>query len=178
MIKRITQSSALIALVLSTLTSEALAADAGARATRKLARHTTAAASGAFENVCATVKNVTGNEFLYKSEISHHISGGDKRASGPTLICNRVCPPRFPVNLYYSNGALAARLGYYGTWRVTGKARAYCAAGGAPSCSNSTLIRNARKLDGNLYLQTSRATSGSETVCYRVKPMGRTGNPK
>lgn len=178
MIKKCARSSLIIALTLSTLSVDALAADGEARAGRKLARRQTAATSAAFRDVCASVRNVTGREFLYKSEISHHISNGDRRASGPTLICNRVCPPRFPANLYYSNGALAARLGYYGTWHVTGKARAYCAAGGAPACSNSTLTRRARKLDGNLYLQTSRATNGEKTVCYRVKPLGRTGNPK
>jgi hypothetical protein len=142
------------------------------RSLRKMARGAPRAQGGGLAGVCPTVKPVTGKEFLYKSEISHHISKGDARSSGPTLVCNRVCP-KFPAPLYYSDGTEAARLGYYGRWNVTGKARAYCAAGGAPACSNSALNRNARARgrDGKLYLKINGST------CYRVNPIGRTGSP-
>jgi hypothetical protein len=156
-------------------------ADTGARAARKAARSRTVAANiAAFKKVCATVNTVSSNEFLYKSDISHHISSGDARAQGPTLVCNRVCPQKFPAGLYYSNGALAAKLGYYGRWNVSGQPRAYCATGGAAPCSNTTLARTARARgnDGFLYLQTSAASQGAKTVCYRVKALGRTGNPQ
>lgn len=165
-----------LALVLL-LATPAFADGLNARALRKLARQPKGDAKiVAFNDVCSTVRNVTGHEFLYKSEISQHISHGDRRSSGPTLICNRVCPSRFPAALYYSDGTQAARLGYYGRWNVSGKPRAYCAAGGAPACSNRTLSAGARQRgrDGFLYLQTS-STRG-RSVCYRVRPNGRTGN--
>jgi hypothetical protein len=140
-----------------------------ARSLRKMSRGT-ARAGGGFAAVCPRVKAVT-NEFLYKSTISRHISPGDVRASGPTLICNRACP-RFPASVLYSDGSQAARLGYYGRWNVTGKARAYCGAGGVPACSNSALARNARARgrDGKLYVKDG-------STCYRVNPVGRTGTP-
>jgi hypothetical protein len=144
------------------------------RSLRRMARGRTspAQAAAALADVCPTVKNVTGNEFLYKSQISDHISKNDKRAAGPTFICNRLCPS-FPASIFYSDGDLATRVGLYGRWKVTGKARAYCAAGGVPACSNSTLNRNARARgrDGFLYIKINSST------CYRVKPLGRTGSP-
>jgi hypothetical protein len=126
---------------------------------------------------CKTVRSVTGREFLYKSEISDHISSTDRRATGPTFICNQVCPSGFPISVFYSDGTLAARLGYYGTWNVTGKPRAYCAAGGTPQCFNSRISRDSRRSgrDGKLYVRTR---TGSNSVCYRVNPLGRTGNPR
>ncbi len=141
----------------------------GERSLRKMARGT-AGARGGFRAVCPQVKGVS-NEFLYKSTISHHISSGDARASGPTLICNRLCPS-FPASVLYSDGSQATRLGYYGRWNVSGKARAYCGAGGVPVCSNSTLARNARARgrDGKLYVKIG-------STCYRVNPVGRTGTP-
>jgi hypothetical protein len=130
--------------------------------------------------VCNTIRPVNGNELLYKSEISPHITSGDVRASGPTLVCGKVCPASWPADLYYSDGTLAAKLGYYSVWNVTGRPRAYCGAGGAPACSNSTLVRESRRRgrDGQLYLQTSAKKSGTKTVCYRVWPLGRTGSPQ
>jgi hypothetical protein len=151
------------------------------RAERKLARSRRGGSKiRSFRQVCAQVKNVTGSEFLYKSEISSHIPRGDARAAGPTLICNRMCPKRFPASLFYSDGSLAAKVGYYGRWNVTGKTRAYCAAGGAPACNVRALASDARRRgrDGSLYLQMSRSTEGKGTLCYRVRPLGRTGSPK
>ena len=127
----------------------------------------------ALAEVCPTVKTVTGSEFLWKSEISNHISPTDRRAAGPTFICNKVCPKKWPLNVYYSDGVRAARLGYYGTYRVTGKARAYCATKGAPACSIKTISTDSKAAgrDGFVYLKTSDST------CYKVPPLGRTGRP-
>ena len=126
-------------------------------------------------NVCGTIRQVTGREFLWKSEISNHINPGDPRATGPTFICNQICP-KFPMAFYYSDGTLAGLVGYYGTWNVTGKARAYCAAGGAPQCFINQIYTTSRRggRDGFVYLQT-RKTAGN-TACYKVRPLGRTGN--
>lgn len=170
---------ALVALVLVVSTLDA-SAGSNARSARKAARSKKAAKSAqAFSKVCSTVRNVSGREFLYKSEISHHISPGDVRSAGPTLICNRVCPQSWPAQLFSKSGTTLGKLGVYGRWNVTGKLRAYCGAGGAPACSNSTITRKvrARGEDGWVYLQTSRARTGKKTVCYRVRPTGRTGNP-
>jgi hypothetical protein len=170
----------LVALIAVAIASSAVAQEGlSARSLRK-ARRAGNESVAAFRAVCSAVRPVTGNDLLYKSEISPHINKGDVRASGPTLVCGRVCPSRWPANLYYSDGALAARLGYYGTWEVTGRPRAYCGAGGAPRCSNSVLSREARRRgrDGSLYLQVSTQASGSKTICYRVKPIGRTGSPQ
>jgi len=123
--------------------------------------------------VCPTVKQVTGNEFLWKSEISKHISTRDPRAAGPTFICNRLCPKKWPMNFYYSDGVKAGTVGYYGIYRGTGKSRAYCAAGGAPRCSIRQIATKSKRSgrDGTLYLKLSNS------VCYQVNPVGRTGRP-
>jgi hypothetical protein len=121
--------------------------------------------------VCPTVKNVTGNDFLWKSEISNHISQGDPRTSGPTFICGRICASKFPMNFYYSDGTPAGRVGYYGTYRANGRPRAYCAAGGAPKCSIADIAKKSKQSgrNGLLYLKLS------QTACYKVQPLGRTG---
>jgi len=123
--------------------------------------------------VCPSVKTVTGSEFLWKSEISHHIYPTDKRAAGPAFICNKVCPKKWPLNIYYSDGTRAARLGYYGTYRTTGKPRAYCATKGAPACSIETISKDSKATgrDRCVYLKTS------DNTCYQVKPVSRTGRP-
>lgn len=131
------------------------------------------ATTSTFTKLCPTVRTEVGNAFLYKIEISNHINRGDPRASGPTLICNRECPSSFPASLYYSDGTLAAKLGYYGVWNVTRRPRAYCAAGGAPKCSNRDIQNGARARgrDGNVYLSMGRSR-----VCYRINPrVARTG---
>lgn len=125
-------------------------------------------------DVCHTIGTVVGREFLWKSEISNHINPGDPRATGPTFICNEICP-KFPMSFYYSDGTLAGQVGYYGPWNVTGKARAYCAAGGTPQCFINQISTNSRRRgrDGYVYLQTRK--TGTK-VCYKVRPIGRTGN--
>lgn len=127
-------------------------------------------------DVCGTIRQVTGREFLWKSTISDHINQGDPRASGPTFICNQICPS-FPMSFFYSDGTLAGLVGYYGKWNVSGKSRGYCAAGGAPRCFISQINTNSRRSgrDGYVYLQTNKRTGNK--VCYKVRPLGRTGNP-
>lgn len=173
--------SFILATILSVLcvVGSADAAGLSKHAARKLSRGRKGAAPvAAFTKVCAKVKNVTGREFLYKSEISDHISGADPRSSGPTLICNQICPSHFPASLYYSDGTLATRLGYYGTFGGNGKPRAYCAAGGVPKCFISSIYTQSKqkRRDGKLYLQVSNAKTGPKTMCYRVSPLGRTGS--
>lgn len=145
------------------------------RTERKLARQ--AVSTKALSDVCKTIKNITGKEFLWKSEISPHIPRGDARASGPTLICNRDCPTKFPMEFFYSDGTKAGAVGYYGRWSYTNKPRAYCAAGGAPRCYNSVIRSNATKngRDGKIYLQF-RGKGTSNTLCYRANPVGRNGD--
>jgi hypothetical protein len=154
------------------ITAVALAAVAFSALGVEASAERVARVSSGLSRACPTVKTVTGNEFLYKSELSQHISSGDPRATGPTFICNRLCGS-FPMPILYSDGTEAARLGYYGTWRVTGKPRAYCGAGGVPTCSNSTLSSQSRRRgrNGKLYVKINRNT------CYQVNPVGRTGSP-
>lgn len=171
--------SALIALTATCLTfgvAEGLAEpyNPSVRSLNKMARTGDPLVSMlALADVCPSVKSVTGSEFLWKSQISHHIPSSDRRASGPTFICNKVCPSTWPLNVYYSDGTRAARLGYYGTYAATGKPRAYCGTKGAPVCSvrKITSDSNTAGRDGFVYLKTSSDT------CYRVKPLGRTGRP-
>lgn len=143
------------------------------RTLRKLARAPKPTeALKAMKSVCKSVRDGGGRSFLYKSEISPHINPGDPRASGPTLVCNQVCSKSSRIPLYYSDGTLAAVMGYYGRWNVTGRPRYYCAAGGTPACSNRTLARDsrARGRDGKIYVKL-------DSTCWRVNPIGRTGSP-
>jgi hypothetical protein len=131
------------------------------------------AAALTFAQVCQTTyAKVLPKQFLYKSELSTHITGPDVRKEGPTLVCGSVCPTSWPAEVYYSDGSLATRLGYYGTYAGNGKPRAYCGVGGVPKCNNRKLARDStRKLrDGYLYLKTKPGT------CYRVNVVGRTGS--
>ncbi len=170
----------IVALFLAASASGEAAAQEGlsTRSIQKMSRDGDPSASvQGLGNVCGTIRQVTGREFLWKSEISNHINPSDPRATGPTFICNQVCAT-FPMSFYYSDGSLAGVVGYYGKWNQTGKARAYCAAGGAPQCFISSINTNARRRgrDGFVYLQTNPRTGN--TVCYKVRPLGRTGNPR
>ena len=83
------------------------------------------------------------------------------------------------MNFYYSDGVKAGAVGYYGTYSKTGKARAYCAAGGAPQCFISQISSKSRRSgrDGFVYVQLSGSrVAAANTVCYKVRPLGRTGN--
>ena len=144
------------------------------RALNKMARRgDPVLSSRSLSTVCPTVKQVTGSEFLWKSQISDHISSKDPRASGPTFICNKLCPSTWPMNFYYSDGEKAGAVGYYGVYRGTGKARAYCAVRGARKCFISRIAAHSKTAgrDGKLYLKLSDST------CYQVAPVGRTGRP-
>ncbi len=165
----------LLSLVVATPSSSHAEDGLSNRSLQKMSRAGDVTASVQnFRSVCKTVKQVTGREFLWKSEISNHINPGDPRASGPTFICNQLCPS-FPMAFYYSDGTIAGAVGYYGTWSVTGKARAYCSAGGTARCFISQINANARRSgrDGFVYLQTTKT---KPTVCYKVAPVSRTGS--
>ncbi|MEY4669436.1 MAG: hypothetical protein RL518_2135 [Pseudomonadota bacterium] len=177
MAKKITRL--FVALSIATLSFVATEASAesynpSVRALNKMSRRGDAAISmQSLAAVCPTVNTVRGSEFLWKSEISNHISDQDPRTSGPTFICNKVCPKKWPMNFYYSDGVKAGRVGYYGVYRVTGKPRAYCATRGAPKCSIRQIAANSKTAgrDGKLYLKVS------DSACYQVNPLGRTGRP-
>jgi hypothetical protein len=125
----------------------------------------------ALGDVCPTVKNVTGREFLWKSQISNHIPSSDKRSTGPTFICGKICPTSFPLSFFYSDGSKAGEVGKYGIYNGNGQPRAYCGSGGTRTCSIKRIDANSKisGRDGFLYVKTSNDT------CYRVRPLGRTG---
>jgi len=161
------------ALSFSAATSSAEPYNPSARSLNKMSRRGDAAVSmQSLASVCPTVKRVTGREFLWKSQISDHISGQDPRSTGPTFICNKLCPKTWPMNFYYSDGVKAGAVGYYGVYRVTKKPRAYCAVRGARKCFVSRIAANSKLTgrDGKVYLKIS------DTTCYQVNPVGRTGS--
>jgi hypothetical protein len=124
--------------------------------------------------VCDRIREVQPGQFLYKAEISAHINPIDYRSTGPTLVCGKICAESFPVQLFYSDGKKAARLGYYGTYAGNGKPRAYCGCCGVPRCYNDRLQSRSlqRGRDGYLYLRLKP----SRRVCWRVNVGGRTGS--
>lgn len=125
-----------------------------------------------FKTVCPQVKNVKAKDLLYKSVPSEGIQSSDKRTTGPALICGKVCPERFPVGLWFSDGTLATKLGYYGLYAGNNRPRAYCAVGKIPQCFNSKLNdqSNLPGRDGFLYLRINKL------ICYKVSPVGRSGS--
>ncbi len=136
-------------------------------------------------SVCAKVSFFQNGEGLFKGEISHHINKADARATGPTYICGTDCADQSPVPLFYIDGTLAAKLGYYGVWSRShggnGKARFYCGAGGQKACSvkaiGATAAQKNKKygLPGYAFLQVSAAKKGPNTECKIVDPDSRNG---
>ena len=122
-------------------------------------------ATKSFASVCKKVAPISG--FLLKNAYPGHIQKSDPRASGFALVCARSCPRKFPVSVYYSDGALAFRLGYYGRWNGNGQPRAYCGAGGVGTCSVSRVTTNARrsssggKRDGKIYIDMGNGSCAS-----------------
>ena len=130
--------------------------------------------TSALSAVCSNTTPLSG--LLIKSEISHHINRGDPRASGYTLVCGKRCV-QFIADFYYCDGSKAGSFGYYGRWNVTGKPRAYGAAGGAPAHSVNAIRAAARRkgCGTNLYLKTSRK---AKTSCLSWNAnASRTGSP-
>lgn len=162
----------MMALALSILPASAQSSNPSIRSLNNMSRKGSPTVSMmSLGAVCPTIKTVKGNDFLWKSEISNHIGSQDPRASGPTLVCGRICASRFPVSFFYSDGVEAGKLGYYGTYNGNGQPRAYCSVGGAPKCSILDISKKSTQAgrDGYLYLRLSR------TTCYKVRPLGRTG---
>jgi len=120
-----------------------------------------------FAQVCSRTSSISG--FLLKNAYPGHISRGDPRAPGFALVCASRCPKKFPVNVYYSDGSLAARIGYYGRWNGNGKPRGYCGCGGAPSCFVSSISKKARQSgrDGKVYLSMGDGSCVSATPGIR-----------
>jgi hypothetical protein len=143
---------------------ERLIARAEAKAAKK-GRTSTLAAQ------CPTVKQA---RLLVKSEASNHISSGDARATGYTLVCAADCPAGFPATFLYCDGSEAGKLGYYGTFSGNGRPRAYGAAGGAKQHFVSQIARTSKKKGcGNiLYL---KMRSGANGWCSPFYSVGRSG---
>ena len=128
--------------------------------------------TGGLAAVCRTVSPISLGEMLVKSEISDHIHGGDPRATGYTVVCARLCPAgRNNVPFYYSDGAQAGSVGYYGTFSGNGRPRLYGAAGGAPQHFVSQIAPEAaRRGNGKLYLDMGNGS------CKEFNPTGRNGS--
>ncbi|MEN9846365.1 MAG: hypothetical protein RIS36_1512 [Pseudomonadota bacterium] len=167
----LTVTTAALSLTAATLSAEPF--NPSPRSLTKMSRRGDPTVSmQSLATVCPTVKKVTGREFLWKSQISDHISSQDPRSTGPTFICNKLCPKTWPMNFYYSDGMQAGAVGYYGVYRVTKRPRAYCAVKGARKCFVSRIATNSNLAgrDGKVYLKIS------DTTCYQVPPIGRTGS--
>ena len=145
---------------------------ASARTVRKLIRG--AKKKSSLAKVCPSITSFGPGQGLIKSQISHHISPGDPRATGYTYVCCSQCAAAFPVTIYYSDGTQAGRFGYYGRYSANGKPRAYCGAGGVPPCSVSSIYARARGLrtGSDLYLKLN----SRQCVRFNGAPGARNGS--
>lgn len=136
------------------------------------------AAPALLNSVCASRSAIASGEMLIKSEASDHIHNGDPRTTGYTVVCARVCPRNQSyAQFFYSDGTFAGAVAKYGAFRGNGKPRLYGAVGRAPQHFASEIAQKAAAIgNGKLYLQTSRATQGSRTVCTEFNPVGRNGS--
>ena len=111
-------------------------------------------------DVCTRTTPLNG--LLIKITAGGHISRGDARYSGYSIICASKCAS-FPATVYHCDGSTAFRMGYYGRYSENGKPRGYCAAGGAASCSVSAVRSRSTALKcrgaGYLDLDGSRGKS-------------------
>lgn len=132
---------------------------------------------GDLATVCASYTPIISGQMLIKSEISKHINPGDVRATGYTLVCGSQCVKNLnKADFFYADGSYAGSVGYYGRFSGNGQPRLYGAAGGAPQHFASQIARKADGIgNGKLYMQTSRAKSGSTTTCKEFNPRGRNG---
>ena len=124
------------------------------------------------KKLCKKIITLRPGQALIKSQISAHIPRGDARASGYTFVCGSLCAS-FPAPFYYSDGTLAGKLGYYGRYSANGRPRAYCAAGGAPRCSVSSIYAKARRKKTGSYLYLK----SNSTTCFKFNgaPGARNG---
>lgn len=137
----------------------------------RVARAKKKTSTKSFNSVCKNVKPLT--DALMKNAYPGHISLSDPRASGFAFVCGKGCPKKFPANAYYSDGTLAFKLGYYGTWEGNRKPRAYCGSGGAPRCSAKGVTNDAKKSgrDGFVYIDFGNKQ------CRKARPGARNGSP-
>jgi hypothetical protein len=165
-------TTTILAILADTSHADLRSSSREVRAARKEARQTTRPRS--VSSVCSSSRPLSG--LLVKSQISHHISSGDPRAAGYTLVCGRSCV-QFIADFYYCDGTKAGSFGYYGRWNGNGKARAYGAAGGAPAHSVRAIQATARKkrCGSTLYLKTQRK---AKAACLTFNAFSaRTGSP-
>ena len=168
-----------VSIILFCDASYAMPTGVSKRTLRKTARKGVDIA--ALSDVCSSVSDLENGEFLVKYPASDHISNGDARKPGLSTICASECPARIraggAASVFYVDGTLAAKQGYYGRWNGNGQPRAYCASGGAPACNARSIAAKARrKGESCLYMQTSSATSGSSTTCKKFcNILGRNG---
>lgn len=135
--------------------------------------------AGSLAEVCASVSEIGAGEMLVKSEISDHISNPtDKRSTGYTCVCARLCPRNLSrADFFYENGEYAGSVGYYGRFSGNGQPRLYGAAGAAPQHFVRDIAAKARTIgSGRLYLQISKERSGPATACKAFFPVGRNGS--
>lgn len=127
----------------------------------------------ALSNVCKSVRTYSGNQGLIKSEISNHISKGDRRATGYTYVCGTgACGRSSCLSFYYSDGSLAGKFGrYFPNFSGNGKPRFYGGTGCAPQHFASQIARTARskRTGQSLYLDLG----GKQ--CIQFNPTGRNG---
>lgn len=136
--------------------------------------------TGPLAGVCAHYSPVEFPQMLIKSQASGHISGGDPRSTGYSLMCGTQCPVNTrKADIYYADGTYAASVGIYSIWGATNKPRMYGGAGAAAPHNARKIARRAKSLgNGKLYLQVSRARTGSNTFCKEFNPTGRNGGVK
>ena len=116
----------------------------------------------ALANVCTKISPLTKS--LLKNTWPGHIYPPDPRSYGFAFICGRSsaqCPSRWPARVYYSDGTLAFKLGYYGTWSGNGgRPRAYTGTHGARTVKVKNIVKaskakgkDGKKRDGYVYIR-------------------------
>ena len=140
----------------------------------------TSARAQSLEAVCESIETIDAGELLIKSEISKHISKGDRRASGYTVVCGSKCLARGRVTtpFFYSNGEVAGYVArYLPNFSGNGKRRFYGGVGKAPQHFAEQIAAYADTLASGamLYMQTSKVEGGSGTTCMEFNPRGRNG---
>jgi len=132
--------------------------------------------------VCATITVINPGELLIKSEASAHLTNPlDRRATGYTVVCGSRCPStrRATIPFFYANGTQAGEVArYFPNFSGNGRPRFYGGTGLASQHFARRIARQARRTaEGqNLYLQLSRAETGTATSCMEFSSQGRNGS--
>ena len=130
------------------------------------------------KNICTEVKPLTSG--LLKNTWPGHIYPPDPRSYGFAYICgSRDCPRRWPARVYFSDGTLAFRLGYYGIWSGNGKPRSYTGTYGAPKVYVKNIVTKSKrkgkdgiKRNGKVYIAIGNKK------CRSAIPGKRNGSTK